>query len=465
MKSKLFIITLLCFSKSLIAQDTLRVETVVDSSFKTPQYVAAYDDVFLSHQETKWLVKVDFMGLLLNKELKLNSQSFLLNTPIRNATNYSSGIQTASLSFERKLTTNLSINAQIASTQNFLDREVPFIDMPLTLMVEPRFYFRKKEEIKKGASGNNLNGSYVSFAVIFETNSKAFERDYHTYLNPSVYSNKLMGAINYGFQKRIFNRWYFDYKLGLGIHKATQSIWFSTTNQQFNSAIVTKNLWKAQLINNFSLGLALGKGKRKNVNFCDFFRCFEEEKSLWKLDIRQILKAENYFISSNLNIGYEQKINKSAWSLNALLNTNILFRSIPRERDYGFSMAIEPRFYYNLKKNISKGASVNNLSGCYVSLELGSGLNYEHYYPFFWNSSDWTIKSQNNWIIPKWGIQKRIFKYGFADFSLAPIRYNVVFKNIKENDIQTKNTQNSWQYSTIGKIPVPIADFKIGFAF
>ena len=78
MKSKLFIITLLCFSKSLIAQDTLRVETVVDSSFKTPQYVAAYDDVFLSHQETKWLVKVDFMGLLLNKELKLNSQSFLL---------------------------------------------------------------------------------------------------------------------------------------------------------------------------------------------------------------------------------------------------------------------------------------------------------------------------------------------------------------------------------------------------
>ena len=80
MNSKILIIIILCFAKIVTAQDTLRVETVVDSTFRTPQYETVFDDVFLSHQEAKWLFKADFTGLLLNKTLK-NSSDFYAYIP------------------------------------------------------------------------------------------------------------------------------------------------------------------------------------------------------------------------------------------------------------------------------------------------------------------------------------------------------------------------------------------------
>ena len=453
MKFKTLVIIFLCFSKSLIAQDTLRVETVVDSNFKTPQYVAAYDDVFLSHQETKWLVKVDFMGLLLNKSLKIRDFNYWSND--RNPAN---GQQLVSVSFERKIIPSISINTQLSSSRNFLDHSSFFSHVKWAWTIEPRFYFRKKEEIKNAQSVNNLNGSYISFSLSKQNKTGEFKY-----------------AANYGFQKRIFNNWYFDYKFGLGFYNTYKTV----PPPNFYTYSV-KKVNQLEVINQLSLGWAIGAGKHKNVASCDIFRCFETEKSLWKADIRQILNLKPNAFSSSLGIGYEHKLNNSALSLNMELKGKIGHSTDPSFdlviNASNLAATIEPRYYYNLKKRISKGLSVNNLSGCYVSVAFSASNGRENW-RYSEPDSSWLstnpVKSfsqtQELIIMPKWGIQKRIFKYGFADFSLIPIQfrrkfYNYSYDGVKYNN-EIKTATNSWQYSTIGKIPVPIADFKIGFAF
>ena len=435
MNAKILTIIFLCFTKIVIAQDTLRVETVVDSTFRTPQYIDAFDDVFLSHQEAKWLFKVDFMGLLLNKKLantaNLPFEYFIADKP------------TTSVSFERKITPNFSINTQLSSSHNFLDNEAPFRNMPLALAIEPRFYLGKKTAIKNGKSADNLNGSYIGVGLRLETtNITTFN------LSGDYGIGKWVGSVNYGLQKRIFNNWYLDYKLGIGVSKGSK--------------------WGAGVTNQFALGWAFGTGKRQNINTCDMFRCFETEKNLWKVDIRKIwTQSFSKYIYSDLTIGYEQKLGNTAWSLNTEIEAGIgkAFDSEPRTR-YGnsnLSATIEPRYYYNLKKRIAKGLSVDNLSGCYVSLAVSSGNNRKI---FSFNGVDnVNFNDQYLSISPKWGIQKRIFRYGYADFSLAPIKFNRTLYNRKWDNNQFENTLNNQQYSKIGNIPVPIVDFKIGFAF
>ena len=437
MNAKILIIIILCFAKIVTAQDVLRVETVVDSTFRTPQYIDAFDDVFLSHQEAKWLIKVDFMGLLLNKKLT-NTSSFYSNNPyiLRPFDG-----QDISLSFERKITSNFSINTQLSTTHNFLDHEAPFRDMPLALTIEPRFYLGKKAAIKNGKSGNNLNGSYIGVGLRLETtNITTFN------LSGDYGIGKWVGSVNYGLQKRIFNNWYLDYKLGIGVSKGYK--------------------WGAGVTNQFALGWAFGTGKRQNVNACDMFRCFETEKSLWKVDIRKIWSGSILqYIYSDLTVGYEQKLGNTAWSLNIEIEGGIgrnVDKSAYRYGKSNVSMTIEPRFYYGLKKRIAKGLSVDNLSGCYLSLAASAGYKNEFYGS---NSIGLDTKEQYLSLTPKWGIQKRIFRYGYADFSLAPIKFNQTSFDRKWGSDQFKKTVNNQQYSKIGNIPVPIVDFKIGFAF
>ena len=311
--------------------------------------------------------------------------------------------------------------------------------MPLALTIEPRFYLGKKSAINNGKSGNNLNGSYVGVSLRLATNKVG---------STSGLIDGWVGSVNYGLQKRIFNRLYFDYKLGIGFTKGYE--------------------WGAGVTNQFALGWAFGKGKRQNVNACDMFRCFETEKSLWKVDIRKIWSGSVFqYIYSDLTVGYEQKIGNSAWSLNTEIEGGI-GRNIGKQAfgSYGQSNAsitIEPRFYYGLKKNIAKGLSVNNLSGGYVSLAASAG--YQNV--FFSNNTGANLNLTEQYlsIAPKFGIQKRIFRYGYADFSLAPVRFSRTFYDNKWDNNQLKKTVNNRQYSTIGNIPVPIVDFKIGFAF
>ena len=189
MKSKILIIIVLCFAKTLFAQDSVRIETVVDTAFKTPQYIAAYDDVFLSHKETKWLLKADLIGLLGMIEGKNRYGAYTFSKPI-------------SLEFEHKLSKSISISTGLSiHSQLFYSQ--------LTLLFEPRWYFNKNKLIAKNQSADNLNGSYLSLRGnathrFLVNNIVPFKSD--------VWSVRL----NYGIQKRVFNNFYVNYRVGLG---------------------------------------------------------------------------------------------------------------------------------------------------------------------------------------------------------------------------------------------------------
>lgn len=435
MKSKILIIIVLCFAKILFAQDSVRIETVVDTAFKTPQYIAAYDDVFLSHKETKWLLKADLIGLLEMIEGKNRYGAYTFSKPI-------------SLEFEHKLSkpisisTGLSIHSQLFYSQ-------------LTLLFEPRWYFNKNKLIAKNQSADNLNGSYLSL----RGNAT------HRFLVNDIFSfksNVWSVRLNYGIQKRVLNNFYVNYRAGLG--------YGSKDNLMTASNYIENNPENVFIDSDFTLGAAFGGGKKKAVNTCDLFRCFETEKRLWKFDITSLFPSSDKFIqSSSLRTAYEFKLgNSKAWAINAGLDmylSRINLRSVlPKGSRYTsiayFSLA--PRYYYNINKNIVKAKSANNLSGCYLSLEMGLGVTGPtkpitiagQSFSVFHANEDYY--QANSWkIIPKWGVQKRLFKKGFVDFSFAPYWYRKTLKVIPANVWISSYKEHNYLKT----------DFKIGFAF
>ena len=291
MKTKLLTLILFCFLNSLTAQDTLQVGTE-KAEFTPPQYQTAYDDVFMNKKETKWLLKA-------------------------NLTPYAAPLQI--LSFEHKINPKLSMNYAIGSIINI----GAAFEKRLLLNVQPRFYLKKKAE----NSANNLNGNYIGLNALYT-------------LNKIEQNQGRWGFVaNYGIQRRIFNNWYFDYQIGVGMDK------FNVTND--NS--VKKGALNYWLHNSFSLGLAFG-GKKSQNNTCDLFNCFEEEQSLWKLNVRDIYKTyTRYGYTISINPEYERKIGQSPFSINTGIDFN--YRDSRKfGKGYDVKAEIESRYYYNLKK-------------------------------------------------------------------------------------------------------------------
>ena len=484
MKFKTLVIIFLCFSKSLIAQDTLRVETVVDSNFKTPQYVAVYDDVFLSHRETKWLLKADLIGAL--------NEIFDNPTPLR----------PSSIEFERKISKALSLNVGVSMPLDIIDI---FDSYPhdrvtaLTFIVEPRYFFGKNNPNSIGQSANNLNGNYISLRAGITQNYLKLGNDGSKGYAPELKMDKRQLAINYGLQRRVFNNFYVNYKIGLAmtdIEILTATVEYPTNFTPPYPINRRKTLETVYGFDNqFTIGLAFGGGKKvKATNSCDVFRCFEEEHQLFKIDIKELLgRFDNKNILSKITVGYEKKIGKSAFSINSEISAKyerikddffstwkgilglgrfsygytipsapVGQQVINTYKYYNASATVEPRFYYNLKRRIAKGKSANNLSGSYVGLAFVGGYQYDYipneslnienqlvgdrlYHPYFQ-------------IMPKWGHQRRLFKNGFLDFSIAPLWQE--FSKIKTEKGQVYNSNTD--FFSFNELK---ADFKIGFAF
>jgi hypothetical protein len=267
----------------------------------------------------------------------------------------------------------------------------------------------------------------------------------------------------------VFNNWYIDYQVGVGMDKFN----FNNNNPQTNDS----HYW---LHNTFTLGLAFGGGKKSSTNTCDLFNCFEEENSLWKFDFRNLYRRiPSLGYSVNINPEYERKIGQSSFSVNTSINFS--YHKYNSLNGYGFGTAIEPRYYYNLKKRIASGKSANNLSGNYFSLKIGGEyLNWDSR-----NTSSTPNVVQftkfhgtNYRLEPRWGIQRRLFKNGFIDLSVSPFHLEKIFQTLdetKEDGTVTKSTianRYALKYFNFGNLnrlitleQPPKVYFKIGFAF
>jgi hypothetical protein len=388
MKPKFLTIILLCFFKTLSAQDTLQV-TTEKGDFTSPQYQTVYDDVFMNKKEAKWLLKLNLTPIIHPLQI---------------------------LSLEHKLSKNLSVNYALGVLKS-----------KTLISVQPRLYLKNDTQ----NAVNNLNGSYIGLNAMYALYDLGREGK----------KNPNWGlVVNYGLQKRVFNNWYIDYQVGVGMDKFN----FNNNNPQTNDS----HYW---LHNAFTLGLAFGGGKKSPANTCDLFNCFEEENSLWKFDFRNIYRRiPNLGYSININPEYERKIGQSSFSVNSSMD--IGYGNYANYSNvYGISAALEPRYYYNLKKRIATGKSANNLSGNYFSLKISGGYGNVS----FRNTSstpDSTIVQFGKFhgtkyiLEPRWGIQRRLFKNGFVDLSISPFHLEKIlqtYDETKEDGTVIKSTTDN----------------------
>jgi hypothetical protein len=416
MKYFILILSLLCIDNQCFSQDSISVRTEI-GTFKNAKYDIAYDDIFLSHKKTNWLLKLDFMQLFFPE--------FAHKPSVK-------------LEFEKKIGNDFSINTGLVFDRNLKDRNYYVTEYKtIGLLIEPRWFFENNKE-----NNNNLNGQYVSLSANLTKNFA--DKNALKELN---YLEEKTVSLNYGIQKRVFNSWYFNYQAGIG---------FTNRQNPHNVAWKWNSLNDWNLNSKFVLGLAFGGGKKSKIEVCDVFRCFEEEKQVFKVDVRGLFEnIKRDSLSTHFSVAFETKLNTS-FSVNTSANFSLnQYKGVDSKYSLSeISLGVEPRFYYNLRKRIGKGKSANNLSGNYFSIGSYMNINERIFTSQLNTPFETTFKEPRNYVsfAPKWGIQRRIFKHGFIDA-------NINFFEVAYNKNATV-PKNSWEV-----IWDQTAEFKIGFAF
>ena len=431
MKYNLLIVILLCFSKTLIAQDALRVSTVIDSTFKTPQYEAVFDDVFLSHQETKQLFKWDPAAWFFSSDGGVNEQRF---------------------EYERKLSAAFSINTALffhtsfASSRYAQSRNL-MQSFGFSTSIEPRWYYQMAQKIATQQSANNLSGNYLGLKLGVEiippnwgSTLLGYENrmiDTFKFLRERIANNESHALksyrleASYGIQRRLFKRGYINFAFGLGIAKEEAV----RIEDNANAVVSYRSFWRPYVNNRVSFGLVFGDGRRRgktNIVSCDLFRCFEEENKLLKINLLGLLQTlDTRNISAKAGLSYEfWLLSHKNISLNSSVDLRGQYASQAREelmaigkinyRTVKFTGGIEPRYYYKLKKSIAEGKSAHNFSGAYWGLPILYSYQSDNYPR---NSSNQINNVDIDYIQKSlvagisFGIQRKLFKNGYFDVS------------------------------------------------
>ena len=133
---------------------------------------------------------------------------------------------------------------------------------------------------------------------------------------------------------------------------------------------------------------------------------------MWKFGLTNLITELNErLLAGTVAIAYEQKIPKTAFSVETSLavNGNInKKKSFVSKNDnkYALNIGIMPRYYYDLRKRIAGGKSADNLSGDYF------GAKFD--YTTAQKIDD--LKVQSKGVTLLWGSQQRILKRLNFDF-------------------------------------------------
>jgi hypothetical protein len=123
-------------------------------------------------------------------------------------------------------------------------------------------------------------------------------------------------------------------------------------------------------------------------------------------------------VRPNLKLSAEFKLSPS-WSLNATYGfghagpSNHLYDQYRLLADgdiFSNYLAVEPRYYYHMAQGIKAGQNASNFSGNYLALQYA----FEQLNTRF---NSLTLRSSLSYALLRYGIQRRLFKYGFFDIS------------------------------------------------
>ena len=444
MKSKLLIIIVLCFTKMLFAQDTLRVTTEVDSVFTPPQYVSDFGGYFMEQLPVTKAIKIGF-----NLATRDYNMSYMRTQ------------MGAEYKFGKMFSLNYAVETSVITPfTSFTKKEeraskASFYRTYLGFYIEPRWYFNKKKTV------NNLNGTYISFKGAYQNGSGTF---YTGYKNASTWITQL----NFGLQRQTLDNafsfmqpnrvapGYFDMNIGLGLEfRANNSI-----KPTFQYQIIYGNVL-SKLFGTSIDGLPSSKELRENdaqwynrINKSNTYRYFDEKKQHFKIDLANLLNLYNGKSAiGEMSMAYERKLGKSPFTINA--ETNFQFGSIFNLNNgylqsYTSKNSIEPRYFYKMKRGATLGETGNNLSGVFAGFQLG--IQQQE-----WNAKntqsvkDSYERKQYLSAIAVWGAQSYLTKHIFIESKIG-----LGAKTLKNKDL---NFFKKYEFSYL------LGDVKVGLAF
>jgi hypothetical protein len=397
MKNLILIISFLCLNTSAFSQDSIKIRTEIDT-FTKANYEGQFDYVFARKEAKKQLFK---LGAMAN-----GNNSYI------------------ELAFEKKIAKDASLNFILSNTnygdmiENFGGSFTNF----LKFGIEPRWYYTMKKDIKNGLISDNLNGNYVGLRTNINYS------DNHN--GPQSLGFNLISELTWGIQRRILRNQYIDINAGIGVNHR-----FNKLNADGKETSQNRALFNYR----FTYGFILDDNlfKKKAAPNCEALRCFEEEKSLWKVGLNKGLAANLGGIVTDWSIANERKINNSAWSIETKLGIfaqQFKNDKFPTAQYFGANVELMPRFYWDLNKRIAKGESANNLSGKYVGLSMNYGMaNYRTTE----NNKIANYRLNSASIVPVIGFQKRLLNHLYID---ANVGYGVFYKKNalgwqKKNDL------------------------------
>jgi hypothetical protein len=428
MKYLILTIAFFYLNTRVFSQDSIKVRTEIDT-FSTPQYESDYDAFFLKQEPQNSLLKFGTTALFRDYGVSAANYAFVLETRIKQG-----------------VSINLGFNIQDYSIRGVKNEPKSSPKIPMTFYVEMRNYLNKAREIAEKRSADNLIGTYAGVRTGIS-------------ISPTFKGTTYFGEGVFGLQQSFLQRMrplftkkavevtnYVDINLGLGVAYNTVQKWSPSYRVQVQFGGLSNLTQKTT--------------PQKDVNaMCDVYRCHEEEKRLFKIDLLNLVSVANSNSADiGLDMNYETKINNSAFSLNLGLNGiryNLKTSAVNdrKIKGYTFKTYLEPRWYHRLRKEIAKGNSANNLSGRYWALQMG----YKNYEKNNYESNVLTTTNQSDYAYTYlvFGYQQRMLKHFFGEY-----RFGVGAKSEKNLDgLVLNNGKNGGSY--VGGF----GEVKLGLAF
>jgi hypothetical protein len=395
MRSIAILFALLILYIKVRAQDTTYIVTSEVNDQWTPMaLVEARNQIFKLQEPVRTILKLNLTTRLAGGEQRFVDRE--------GRTHYDTGFG-LDFGVERKLSASFSLDLGMRLKLRSLNEWLTFLET----RIEPRWYYNMNRNIREGKQENNVSGNY--FGLEFS----------NTLFRNSAVDYQFGLALNYGIQRRLFNWGYFDLGYGVGVLHQPGSVF-----SRGGSVLFTRPRAR------FGLAWVRPKPGASSGGYCEALRCFREERSMWKIDLLNLLDIYADYrarsLTLNPSIAYERKIGASPFSLNTeffgrtgLGMYEFGFNSTAEEYHYSFVTAglnVQPRWYFNLKRRMAQGRSGNNLSGMYLALQAGSTFTRSKTEP-----SLFAVRALNTThfgVAPVFGAQYRFLQNGFVDLNI-----------------------------------------------
>ncbi len=418
--SYLLFLLLCCF--------TIQAQSNADQSYtidlKQEQHQKLVDArycFFKTQEDVSRLWKFNVIDLL--------NTSYNFSDPIRQVEN---GI---GLSFEQKISTGWSVNTSLAGGLIKTDSDDSntefsnFLDLDDTsyryeLSIEPRWYFQKNRQIKKGYSGDNLSGGYLSLLIGVDKERSTYKYQYIDFIeapypNPFILpaQNKITSVksdyvnssnlflINFGWQYQFSKNGFFNMKWSGGAKKnVIKNLYYEIDGEIYPRDNIVD--WTPSFRYDVEIGFAIDNHVAKKIpKDCTIFEYHIPQNRLFKMTLSNPFRffTREYFVGET-TIGVEQKIRQSPFSLNLSMVSAVSILLEDRTTNTRVDWEVEPRYYYDLKKRMAQGKTGNSFSANYIGLR--SKFRFDNRKSFG--------------IAPVLGLQRQFFKHILFDYKLGP---------------------------------------------